>query len=330
MNNPLEKVLITGVNGLLAANAIEAFLDKGYLVTGILRGKNRYRGIQHPNLELYDGSFLNMDDLENAIKGCNHVIHIAALTAQGLTKRSDYDRINVEGALKVLDAAKRNRLKRMVFVSTTNVFGYGCKDQPGDETQPIESPFSGSFYAQSKLEAQTQLLKKKGDFELVIVNPTFMLGPYDAKPGSGRIILMGYKKKFVFVPPGGKNFVHVKDVARGLVEALEKGRDGEAYLMANENLTYLEFFKILSKITGQKPALLKIPKGILIFMGFWGSFLRAMGLKTELSLPNMKILCAHGYYSNQKTKDELGLSFQNTEKAIADAIQWFRKEGIIR
>ena len=87
---------------------------------------------------------------------------------------------------------------------------------PGDETKSIKAPFDKSLYAQSKLEAQNEVFKvgnSQQKTKVITVNPTFMIGKFDTKPSSGRIILSAYKKKIIFYPPGGKNYINVKDAA---------------------------------------------------------------------------------------------------------------------
>lgn len=101
-------------------------------------------------------------------------------------------------------------------------FAYNDKNTPGDEKHRIRFPFTKSPYAVSKVEAVKRLTKYIDSIEIIIVCPTFMLGAYDSRPSSGRIILFGYGKRMLFYPPGGKNFVHVSDVAHGIVKALQK------------------------------------------------------------------------------------------------------------
>ena len=145
---------------------------------------------------------------------------------------------------------------------------------------------------------------------------------------SGRIILMGLNR-VIFYPPGGKNYIHVKDAATCVVNSIDKGRNGEVYLLANENLTYREFFEKLSTVAGKHPAYIPVPGILLSFIGLFGSLLSVLGFKTDITFTNMRILCTGNYYSGRKAETELGITFQSTEKAITDAIEWFRSEGMI-
>lgn len=325
----MSKVLITGANGLLATNIIIELLNKNYLVRGLLRSRIKYKGPNHENLELTESDITDQASLNNALNGCDYVIHVAALTAHDISDYSPYRKVNVEASEMLLKEAIAKSIKKFVYVSSANAFGFGNYLHPGSENQSIKPPFSKSNYAISKLEGQRRILKYKEQIPVSVVNPTFMIGPYDSKPSSGRIILMGYDKRIVFCPPGGKNFVNVTDVATGTVAALETGTNGEAYLLAGENLTYKQFFRKISEVTEQTPLIVQIPCPFLLAAGILGNILRIFGLKTQLSLTNMKMLCVNNFYSNNKARKELNLSFEPIETGIKAAIKWFKENRII-
>ena len=320
-NSP--KVLVTGANGLLATNVIAELLTEGYHVRGLIRNPSSFRYRQHPHLQLIQGDITNRQDIEAAMQGCIYVVHVAAITAQHFLRYVDYQDVNVTATRNLIEAAIRFDATKFIYVSTANTFGYGTKEAPGCENLPIKSPFDKSLYALSKLDGQSVALSYKSRINVVVVNPTFMLGPYDSKPSSGRIVLLGQRKRILFYPPGGKNFIHVQDAARGVIKALEKGKNGEAYLLANENLSYKEFFQKMASKTGNHPLLIMIPRPLLLVAGVVGSMLRVFGVKTEVSLTNMRILCINNYYSNKKVVKGFGLSVQPIEKAIADCLEWF-------
>ncbi|PWE00139.1 NAD-dependent epimerase/dehydratase family protein [Marinilabilia rubra] len=325
----MNKVLITGANGLLATNVIEELLKKGYWVRGLLRDCRKYKGPRHQKLELNEGDITDENSIIKALNGCEYLIHVAALTAHDISSYAPYLKVNVEATERLLKAAISAKIKKFVYVSSANAFGFGNQEHPGNENTPIKPPFSESHYAKSKLEGQKRVLKYKNQIDAMVVNPTFMIGPYDSKPSSGKIIIMGYNKKLVFCPPGGKNFVNVTDVSKGTVSALKKGKSGQAYLMAGENLTYKQFFQKLSAHSKKTPFIIKVPCPVLLSAGVIGNIMRWFGLKTQLSLTNMKMLCVKNFYSNQKAKNDLGVNFEPVESGIEAAVKWFKETGII-
>ena len=321
----MTRVLVTGANGFLAGNAITELLRRGYQVRGMVRKTSRQM-IRHSNLENFYGNITEEKDVTEAAKGCEIIIHIAAITDQSIADYRVYERVNIGGTRNIIKASLENKVRKVVYVSTANVFGYGTKAIPGDETRPMKPPFTGSGYAVSKAEAEQLIIKKlRGSgAEITAVNPTFMIGPNDHKISSNRIILRAAGKRILFIPPGGKNFIHVRDAAVGICNAIEHGKDGESYILANENLTYREFYSKLSGVIKQKPIVITIPKYLLLLAGLAGEIARYAGINTELCLTNMKILCIGNYYCAGKAVKFLNLPQTPTEKAIEEAISWFR------
>lgn len=322
-------VLVTGANGLLATNTIIVLLSRGYRVRGLIRDTGKFMMPHQNNLELVLGDITDLASLEGAVSGCDYIIHCAATTDQRLLRYDDYYQINVQGTENVVQMAIKHQVKKIVYVGTANTFGYGTMAAPGDERQPPKAPFSNAWYAKSKLEGQQRIVDMAEKIAVTIVSPTFMIGPYDGKPSSGAIIQMGYGKKVVFHPPGGKNFVNAADAAAGVVDALEKGGSKEAYLLAGENLSYREFFNKLRMQTGQRTLLVTVPGPLLRAAGYLGDLLRLLGVRTALSSVNMSILCVNNYYTNKKARAELGTPFRPIETGMATAIAWFKDRKML-
>ncbi|MFZ4928892.1 NAD-dependent epimerase/dehydratase family protein [Chryseobacterium sp. Mn2064] len=317
----MKKVCVTGATGLLGTNVIIKLLQNGYSVIALVRKKSNWLGEENKNLKLVETDLLS--DLSVFLTDVYCIIHIAAETRQNLLSYDEYRKVNYETVVNLFTHAERMGVKRFLFVSTANTLGFGNTAFWGTEKAPQLYPFTHSFYAQSKLAAEDYLIKNRKNTEVVIVNPTFMIGAYDSKPSSGKIIFWAWKKNIVFYPKGGKNFVHVEDAASGILNAVEKGKNGEKYLLTNENLSYKEFFDKVNRITNQNPIMIAIPNMVLSFVGLMGDGLRKLKIKTNLSSSNMKALQICNYYSNQKSIEELGIQYQSIDKAVEDAVQYF-------
>jgi nucleoside-diphosphate-sugar epimerase len=317
----MKNVFITGISGLLGTNLAIDLLAQGFKVTALLRNKSTYQKVTHPNLLLIEGNLT--DDWSVHLKNIQVFIHVAAETNPGLLNYSDYQKINVAATKHLYQSCRNYHVKRFIFISTANTMGFGSLDHPGNESKKIKPPFKNAGYAQSKLAAEKYLLAQKNNTDVIIINPTFMLGPYDDKPSSGKIILMGWKKKVIFYPPGGKNFVNVKEASQGIINSIELGKNGERYLIGNENLSFKEFFTQLNSITNQKPIMIPIPKWLLISLGCFGNLLRIIHIPTPLSLINTQMLCIHNYYDNSKSKQELNIHYNSIHKGIQEAVAYF-------
>jgi nucleoside-diphosphate-sugar epimerase len=317
----MKKVFVTGATGLLGTNVIIKLLQNGYSVIALVRQKSKYLGKENENLKLIEGTLIS--DLSSYLADIDCIIHIAAETSQNLIRYEDYKKVNCDITVNLFSQGEACGVRRFLFVSTANTIGYGNEEQPGNEDKPQKYPFADSFYAQSKLEAENYLLERQNKMEIIILNPTFMIGAYDTKPSSGKLIFWAWKKKLVLYPKGGKNFIHAEDAAIGIVKAIEKGNSGEKYILASENLSYRDFFEKVNRITDQNPIMIAIPNQILSLFGWIGDGVRRLKIKTNLCSPNMKVLQVYNYYSNQKSIKELGIQYQSTDKAIEDAVQYF-------
>jgi len=321
----MKKVLVTGANGFLASNVIEELNKRNFEIRAMLRTNADKTSLEGLKYELFLGEICQKADVFKAVENMDFVIHVAANTSH---IRSDYRSIlkaNYLATSFILEACIFYNIKKLIFVSTANTIAYGSKQNPGTELNEVSPLFYRSMYARSKFLAERMIINaaKSNKLNALIVNPTFMLGPKDSKPSSGKIIKMYRGKKFVFITKGGKNFIHVKDAANAVCNAIEQGRSGERYLLGNENLTYKEFIDILAKIENREKRVFILPEFLIRFIGFWGNILNFTGIKSGVNGLNMKLISVGNYYSFEKAIKELSLPQSPVYHAISDAIEWF-------
>lgn len=326
MRSNKQTVLITGANGLLAVNTILQLLESNYKVIGLLRNKSKFPLKENENLQLVLGDITKPETYEKHVKNSDIIIHIAAITDQNISDYSIYQTVNANATKKILEVSIEHKATTFIYVSTANCFGYGNIENPGSEEKVISPLFAKSLYAKSKLEGQQLILeiaKQQSDTKIMITNPTFMIGGYDTKPSSGRIVLSAHKKRIIFYPPGGKSFVNVKDAAKALTNTITSGKHGESYILSGHNLSYKEFYQKVAIQLDQKSSFVRIPKTILLSVGYVGNMMRFLGIKTDISLTNVKTLCISNFYTNKKAQIEIQLEQNAIEDGIADAIEWF-------
>jgi dihydroflavonol-4-reductase len=326
------KVLVTGANGLLGANLVRELVRSGNAVKAFVRHSANLKGLHNVPSQICRGEVTSYDDVDKALQDCDSVVHAASSTSVLPLDFEVFERINVNSTKNIIQASMNQGNKRMVYISTAATFGPGPKDNPGTEQSPFALRAFHSGYIDSKVMAQEYILKSvtTQGLNAVVINPTFMIGPYDVKPSSGKIILHGLTRGIQWCPKGGKNFVHVKDVAQVTVKALTNGSVGECYLVAGENLTYKEFFLKLNKITGRKRTQVVVPKMISRAAGSlvdtWNQF---TGQKKPFTKNNATILTLDNYYSGEKAIGEFKIKPSAVDDAIAEAIEWFKKENYI-
>ncbi|MDZ7739793.1 MAG: NAD-dependent epimerase/dehydratase family protein [Bacteroidales bacterium] len=326
------KVLVTGANGLLGSNIIRQLEKRNIKARALVRENASLLSLKGTRPEYFFGNLTSKEDMLKASSGCDYIIHTAAITDPTLPRLNHYLEVNVDGTKNVIDACIKNNIKRLVYISTTNSIGYGNKEHPGTEDKPAMKPYTNSYYAISKYRAEQEVLKAKSEsgLDVLILNPSFMIGPYDSKPSSGKILLIGYRDKFVFITPGGRNFVPARDVALAACNALTKGRSGEKYLLTNANLSYREFYDIVDDITGFKRIKVILPPWLVRGTGLLGSLAAQTGKAVLLNNNNSRILTIKNFYSAGKAINELNFPQSDIRLAVREALDWFRENNYIK
>lgn len=217
----------------------------------------------------------------------------------------------------------------LVHASTVNTIGYGSPERYANEAAPMQSPFKGSFYADSKREGERIVLDAaKEGRHVVVVNPGFMLGPCDVKPSSGRMLLAAYRKPLMFTPKGGKAFVHVGDVAQAMVSALTQGVSGCRYIAVNRKacISIKELYCMQASVCGYRQLTVPVPDWLLLAGGRVGDVLRWMGIKTQVSTRNVRQLLVREYYDSSRAVRELGMTETPLSVAIKEFHDWRKKQ----
>ena len=317
------KILVTGANGLLGHHVVMELLEHCEQVSVVVRSTaNIYFNLQQ--VHVFTGDFIDYETLKKAAFGCDAVIHSAAVTATNLLHYSDYEKVNVSGSANVLRVCNELGINRVVFISSSNTIGYGTSENQANERSPIQFPFTNSQYAQSKLAAEQLFFEASQlpDKHIIIINSCFLIGGFDTKNSSGRLVKMGYRKPLLFLPKGGKNFVPAKTVAEAACNAITKGNNGKKYLVCGENLSFTDFFLLQKAVGNYKQLIVEIPDCILKIAGLTGDLLRKTGLKTDLSTINIRQLLVREYYSGKKAKAELKYKSADLKEAISEAKNW--------
>ena len=326
------KVLVTGADGFLGNNIIRELLDRDFEVRGFLQKGRTLQTLDELPVEKVYGDLLNADEVELAAQGCDYIIHTAANTSIWPLRSEIVRQVNYNGTLNIINAAEKAKIKRLVSIGSANSFGNGTKANPGNEDTPSTASKFGLDYIDSKLQAQEAILAhvKNHGLDAIIINPTFMLGPYDTKPSSGELLLALYHQKIPGYTSSGRNFIYVKDVAIAACNALSMGRNGECYIMANENLTYDEFNHLVAKELAIKPPKLFIPKPFILAYGLISQALAYITGKPPLvSYTVARLGNETNYYTAAKAVKELNLPQTPIKIAVREAFDWFKENGYL-
>lgn len=326
-----NKIFVTGADGLLGSNIIRELLSRNYSIKVLSQKGRHVKTLDGLPIEKIEGDLLDKDSLRKGMEGCDFVIHAAASTAVWPTRSEITRRVNILGTKNVMELALEFNITRVVYVGTASTFGFGTKENPGKEGNPYRSSKYGMDYMDSKYEAHKIVIDffKKG-LPVVIVNPTFMLGPYDSAPSSGAMILGVYNGKVPGYVPGGRNYICAKDAAVGVCNALTMGRIGESYILGNQNLDYKEAFLLMGNVLEVNPPVRRIPGFVMLIYGALSSFFAILLRRKPTVSYNLALIsCDEHYFSSAKAVEELKLPQTPIEEGIKDAMIWFKENGYI-
>lgn len=329
--------LVTGGTGLLGLNVVRKLAARGEKVRLLVRPSKKPRlGLDGLDLEIAPGDITDRESVQKAMKGASKVYHLAALTWQGpwQSVRKQLEEVNVGGTNTVCEEARRAGIERMVYCSSTVAVGKGTLEEPVTETSQWNLHGYGPYYDTKRAaEELVHRFIEKG-LPAVITNPGFMLGPWDVKPTSGTIITEAARMPYgvpMYTKGGGNNICDVEDVAEGHLLAMEKGRIGERYILANENLSYKDIFTLANAVCGKKPPGVGIP--IWVFAPVM-PILDAIGyfFPDAMDNYNSSTIRSGGmglYASPQKAIRELGLNTTPPRKSMEKALRWFKEHGYV-
>jgi len=321
------RILVTGATGLLGNNIVRQLVDEEHKVRVLVRASSDRRPLEGFPVEIIEAELGAERPLADAIRNVDQVIHSAALVHIGWKKLAESRRANVEGTRALAKAALIAGI-RFLHVSTVDTLGVSGDETPLDEDSPPGEKVPCS-YVVSKTEAEQAVheLIEEG-LDASIVHPGFMLGPWDWKPSSGRMLLEVAKRWTPIAPTGGGCVADVRDVASGVIKAMQSGQTGRHYILGGENISYFELWKIMADVAHSgKPFMPLGPmlRGLAsLSTNAWTAI---SGKEGDVNSAAIKMGTQFHYYSSQRAKEELGYQTRPPRESVEDAWNWFVANG---
>ena len=321
------KALVTGATGFVGGAVARALVRAGTDVRALVRSKSDALNLSGLPVEQVEGDLLDPASLRTALAGCRQLYHVAAYYALWARDPSIFYEVNVTGTRNVLTAARQSSIERTVYCSTIGAIGLPAGGGLGTEETPVSLEQMAGHYKRSKYLAEQEVLALANEgLPVVIVNPSAPVGAGDVKPTpTGQVIVEFMKGRMPAYIETGMNIVDVDDVATGHLLAMEKGRQGERYILGCKNLMLKEVFDILSRLTGVKAPSLRLPRSLVLPLAYANQWMaQATGLPPRIPLEGVKMAKYRMHYDCSKAIRELGIPQTPPEAALEKAVQWFR------
>jgi dihydroflavonol-4-reductase len=300
----------------------------------LVRSSSNLKNLHGLKAETVVGDLRDAASLEKAIAGCDAVFHVAADYRLWVRDPDEMYRSNVEGTRALLEAAAKKGVGRVVYTSSVATMGFTSSGRPADEDSPVALGDMIGHYKRSKFMAEqiAMELGRRGETNVVTVNPTTPVGEQDIKPTpTGRIVVDFLKRKFPAYVETGLNLVDVRECARGHVAALEKGRSGERYILGGENLTLKQILDKLGMITGLPSPRVKLPYIFAFATGVIDEVItgRMRQKEPRATIDTVRMGAKMMFASSTKAERELGWKIVPVEDALRRAVDWFRANGYV-
>jgi NAD+-dependent farnesol dehydrogenase len=329
------KIFVSGATGFIGNRLAIRLAEQGHSVHALYRDDNKLPLLNHNGIEPFKGDILDKPSLEKAITGCELVYHTAAFASVWTSDPSIIYRLNIEGTTNVVNCARTSGIRKIVCTSTAGVYGPSGVNGMNDENTPKPGKYFIDYEAsKSILEVVLHTLSHSGT-EIVIVNPTRVYGPGILSESNGvtRMVEAYMSGNWHFIPGNGKstgNYVHVNDVVTGHILAMEKGLNGDNYILGGTNVSYDDFFRELSRLSGQRRWLVHIPAPVMMLIAGLMLFnTKITGRAPVVTPPLVRRFVNYWNVSSSKAVKELGYKPMSLEAGLTNTIDWINRKKII-
>ena len=323
---------VTGGTGFLGRHVVEQLAVAGWQVVALHRATSDVSGLKtYGGVRLAEGSITDPESLARAMpEGCDAVFHIAGNTSVWSGGNAEQTRDNVDGTRNVVEAAIAKRAKKLVHTSTQGAWGE-VRESPFDETTPQRGGESWINYERTKYLAELEVMKgvERG-LHACMLCPGHIVGRYDTHNWA-TIIKLVATEKLPGVPPGQGTWGAASEIARAHVAAVEKGRDGERYLVGGVHASYMEVVQLVARLTGKKAPRRTTPSWILRIIGRvsqWNSYFthKAPTITPEIAAATAR---PPHLFKSDKAIRELGFRAVPLEEMFRDAYEWLKGEKLV-
>ncbi len=329
----MKRAFITGATGFVGAAVARALVAAGWQLRALARAGSDRRNLSGLPLEVVTGDLRDPASYAQGLGGCEALFHVAADYRLWAPVPAELYAVNVEGTRALLQAAAQAGVPNIVYTSSVATLRLVGDGTVADEDSIATVSDMIGHYKRSKFLAeqvvQQWAAEQGAHCRVVIVNPSTPVGPCDVKPTpTGQIVLDAAAGRTPAYVDTGLNVAHVDDIAAGHLQALERGRHGERYILGGADLTLQDILTQVTRIAGRRPPRIRLPHGVVLPIAHIAEAMaRLTGGQTRITVEGVRMARKRMYFSSAKATRELGYTWRNPALAFQDAVRWFRDAG---
>jgi dihydroflavonol-4-reductase len=322
------KLLVTGASGFLGTTLVPLLLDAGHGVRVLLRSGGAIAGC-----ETARGDVLDQDSVARALQGCEGLYHLAGLVSRDpKDARKMYD-LHVGGTRNLLEAAEKAGVKRVVLASSSGTIGVSRTRRVATEEDdyPIEAVGRWPYYLSKIYEEKIALEHARRGLAVVVLNPSLLLGPGDARMSSTQDVFRFLMGRIPVMPRGGISFVDVRDAAKAFLAALSRGNVGERHLLGAANWEFTEFFARLGRIAHKPPPMFRLPSPLKIAAAhLLERIARERGREPDLPASDVEMGECWFFIDSTKSERLLGFRPRDPLETLSETVHYLRNNFIAK
>jgi dihydroflavonol-4-reductase len=328
----MSRVIITGANGFLGSWLTRRLLAEGHEVFALVRKSSDLAELDGVNCQYLFGDVTDPQSLDSALLNMDTVFHAAGLVAYTAADRPRMEQVNVQGTQNVIDSCLKLKVRRLVHISSVVAVGAGFdSNELLSEKSPYNVRHLNLGYFETKRRAEELVIKACNDRDLdaVILNPSTIYGPGDARKGSRKIQVKVARGEFKFYTSGGVNVVAIEDVIEGIIQGWKVGQQGERYILCGENILIKDLFALIAETAGQRAPTLLLPNFLLHGLGTLGDILSRIGLKFPISRENAWTSTLFHWFNCAKARRDLNYKPSSSRLAVQRSVQWMKENNYL-
>jgi dihydroflavonol-4-reductase len=326
------KMLVTGATGFVGSWLTKKLLDLGHDVRILSRSGRADFPFDSSKIEVIRGEISDIESLNRATQNIHSVFHLAGVVGYSRAMRQQMYETNVVGTKNIINSCQKSSCKRLVHMSSVVAVGASFDGKrPLNEDSPFNLHHLDLGYFETKLEAENLVREavKSGRLDVVILNPSTIYGPGDAKKGSRSTQIKVARGNFPFYTSGGVSVIHIEDLVSAVYRAWEVGRTGERYILSGENITIQQLFEIIAKEAGVNAPKVYLPNSIVLSIGKIGDILEKFNKRGPINTENGWASILYHWFDNSKAQRELNFKPRPAQAAISDSVRWMKENKVI-
>jgi dihydroflavonol-4-reductase len=317
-------LLVTGATGFLGATLVPLLAAAGHRLRVLQR--SAAPEAERLGAEVVRASLEDQGAVHAALDGVDAVFHLAGHVTFDPAEPASLYELHVQGTRRLLEGCVAHGVKRVVLASSSGTIAVSKAERVHTEADgyPIAVVAAWPYYL-SKIYQEKAALRLHRDtgLPLVVLNPSLLLGPGDARLSSTDVVFKFMERRIPAMPSGGLSFVDVRDAARAFAAALERGRPGERYLLGGSNMTFRDLFGRLERLTGIAAPKVSLPSGVNVAGARLLEKLSAWrGAEAPIDRHSVEMGEHFWYCDSRKAAAELGFAARDPQETLFETVRW--------